>query len=306
MYKLKTITLVSSLILLGFFQNCSKFNPDQTGHTSIDRLPANQETLGNQNQVALDNQVILADQEFFDVAASTNKSPMERVHNVRDYGAIGDGISDDTSAIKSALDMAKSGAIKKVFVPSGTYMISSLPIHPGVEIYGESTSVVARSILKRLPMQAKFSRMMTTNIRAPLPKDSDIAIIRNLTFDGSRKNQGAYLNYQLEQQHMIFIMGSPKYPGRFRSRIEDCYFHDGVGDAISMYTNADVVVENIIVVNVFRGGVVATGGNSKLDMNNVLAVGDVHPGGIDIEVDEGAEAKGYGGTQDLVAGRFGG
>ncbi len=41
--------------------------------------------------------------------------------NVRDFGAVGDGVTDDTKAIQAALDATRNGA---VFVPPGRYLIS--------------------------------------------------------------------------------------------------------------------------------------------------------------------------------------
>lgn len=41
--------------------------------------------------------------------------------NVRDYGAVGDGVTDDTAAMQAALN---SGATS-IFIPSGTYVLSS-------------------------------------------------------------------------------------------------------------------------------------------------------------------------------------
>ena len=42
------------------------------------------------------------------------------IYNVREYGAVGDGIADDSSAIQSVLN----GGKKEVFIPSGNYRIT--------------------------------------------------------------------------------------------------------------------------------------------------------------------------------------
>ena len=61
------------------------------------------------------------------------------VRNVKDYGATGNGSTDDASAIQSALDAAGSGG--RVYFPTGTYKINSyVNIPSGVWIYGDGQS----------------------------------------------------------------------------------------------------------------------------------------------------------------------
>lgn len=55
--------------------------------------------------------------------------------NVKSYGATGDGTTDDTSAIQSAIAAASTG--QTVFFPRGTYIVSSpIIIPPGITIRG--------------------------------------------------------------------------------------------------------------------------------------------------------------------------
>lgn len=45
--------------------------------------------------------------------------------NVRDFGAKGDGVTDDTAAIQAALDAASTRGISAVLFPTGTYKVSA-------------------------------------------------------------------------------------------------------------------------------------------------------------------------------------
>jgi hypothetical protein len=74
--------------------------------------------------------------------------------NVKDFGAVGDGVTDDTAGIQAAIDYAKTQinadnryplVTATVFFPAGQYKIasgSSLTISRGVSLSGNSSSVV--------------------------------------------------------------------------------------------------------------------------------------------------------------------
>ena len=60
--------------------------------------------------------------------ASTNRSLSARfadLFNVKDYGATGTGVSDDTVAVQAALSACQSAGSGTVYFPSGTYLLNS-------------------------------------------------------------------------------------------------------------------------------------------------------------------------------------
>ena len=57
--------------------------------------------------------------------------------NVLDYGAVGDGVADDTAALIAAINYAGANS-KAVFIPAGNYRVTS-SIELRCSIYGDAT-----------------------------------------------------------------------------------------------------------------------------------------------------------------------
>jgi parallel beta-helix repeat protein len=73
--------------------------------------------------------------------------------SVKDFGAVGDGVADDTAAIQAAMSYCSNNG-KTVFVPSGTYRISTVTITNGLRgvyceglLKGFGTAPVATLVL---------------------------------------------------------------------------------------------------------------------------------------------------------------
>lgn len=57
--------------------------------------------------------------------------------NVKDYGVIGDGITNDSDAIQAVINSAEIGDIKKVYFPEGIYLFDKTVLLPSnIEIFG--------------------------------------------------------------------------------------------------------------------------------------------------------------------------
>lgn len=77
----------------------------------------------------------------------TNRLTQDAAANVKDFGAVGDGVTNDTTAIQAAIN---SGA-KEVFIPEGTYVVTALTIANPVDIFGfgtlKKTTVTSAAII---------------------------------------------------------------------------------------------------------------------------------------------------------------
>lgn len=152
-----------------------------------------------------------------------------KVVSVKDYGAVGDGVTDDTAAIQAALD---SGA-KSVYLQSGTYKITSL-LMPNLAffvLFGDGPS----SILK-------LSGASGAGIRWPASSNVyNEQTVRNVAFDGSGGNQhcmdttgaggitidGVYITDVPTGKSGIYVNGA------------SAYVHDARLSNIQIYSNTE-------------------------------------------------------------------
>lgn len=187
----------------------------------------------------------------------------EYAYSVTDFGAVGDGIADDTAAFQAALDAANiSPNIKSVFVPNPPvgYMISStLFIDAGILIFGQNTKGNQQSRIFPAPT-------ITTSIIQSRNFGVDILLriqIIGLFFDGSSTTYNAIeLNCQESlirdctikncYTYGIHIVGIDGTHQALNNSIEDCYlagsgatsFYDGI---FLDYHTADTSIKNTYV-----------------------------------------------------------
>src|SRR6516162_3843699 len=61
------------------------------------------------------------------------------VVNVKDSGATGNGVTDDTAAIQTAINGANSNSTYSVYFPPGIYLVGNLTLPSNVGLYGPQT-----------------------------------------------------------------------------------------------------------------------------------------------------------------------
>ena len=166
-----------------------------------------------------------------------------------DFGAVGDGVTDDTAAIQAAFDSftsATGGGL--VYIPPGTYLVSSTLILDvtGMYIYG----VTGRTTLKRKnSVAADTMNIMQTSFEgryaaAPI---TDVTIY-GITFDGNKANNsiGSDDNYD----HCLVGFYTD------RMQVRNCVAKNAGRLGIAFTTGADdCVIEGCDVYDCDEGGI---------------------------------------------------
>lgn len=221
--------------------------------------------------------------------------------NVRDYGAQGDGMVNDTAALNRAFSAA-CATPEDVYIPAGTYLINSLDSlnHCGITFYGDG---VQHTVLK---LQAAVRQSMWTF--AGDPGRTLALVIEDLTLDGGHLG-GAGLaieQYQAVTINHVFAhdFGTPGYSLGHKKDFDGLYIRnvEKVHVTNSQFTgnerygielqavHTSMVRNSAMSFNGGMGGVSEQNFEGPLDGpllaqwldNTVMANGS---GGIDVETD---------------------
>jgi len=143
----------------------------------------------------IDKYHLNADLDFNFYSALNLKSAMGVV-NVKGFGAKGDGVTDDTEAIRAALDALVSRGGGTLFFPAGTYILNGLQEddgnYVGIEITSSKITIIGDGIGKTILKKgtgdpADNGSMHLIRIRGNETQMVEHIKISNLTLDGAEQ-----------------------------------------------------------------------------------------------------------------------
>jgi Pectate lyase superfamily protein len=108
----------------------------------------------------------------------------QQTENVKDFGAVGDGITDDTKAIQSAIDAASPLSKTTIYFPTGIYIISS---------YTTTNNYLEN-----------YSLLMHSNLDFTGDGTKSIIKVGDHIFDKTDSNANAHLFYGKQIQNVVF------------------------------------------------------------------------------------------------------
>ncbi len=129
--------------------------------------------------------------------AITVQAPSGVYLNVKDYGAIGDGVTNDSAAIQTAITAAKA-ANRAIFFPDGTYSIPTLGTQNGrIFLIGTGNSIIKGTFTY---YETSFPISADTN--TPLTPTADYFSAQNLCFQSTNTDFALKLTSNV-QPHFV-------------------------------------------------------------------------------------------------------
>jgi len=166
--------------------------------------------------------------------ARTLAERFSEIKNVKDFGAKGDGVTNDTAAVEAAMAAVPSTG-GRVFFPNGTYLVKDveIPAVSEIELYGDSGrswTETGGAQLKALDGTVSFL-LANTNYAQSSGTAGPPLVIRNLRFNGD----------DLATDCLILT--------NFQSEVSDCHIfgatRDGLQLSCSMANGATISNNNV-------------------------------------------------------------
>jgi hypothetical protein len=172
----------------------------------------------------------------------TVNDKLQEFVSVKDFGAVGNGVINDTTAIKNAIDYGIANG-QSVYVPSGTYICS-----PNVLLFTFSTSVTktftlfgdgATSILKIADGAVGGNNLRFFDMRPAV--DMDLIELHGLVFDNNARNSTVPpTSSAFEQSHTIRYAGATGFTTKLL-RYHNVIVKDPVADGMNNQGNGVIL-----------------------------------------------------------------
>ena len=138
--------------------------------------------------------------------------------NVIDYGAKGDGVTNDTAAIQAAVNAGGT-----VYFPDGTYEITHVDLSSNTQIIGESWNTIIHQIAGTAPRPGAYDGMFTINYTNNATPTRNV-VFKDLQF---RMNTPVGTYTAADEQSHIILGGHTE-----SIIIDNCFFYGWRGDAV--------------------------------------------------------------------------
>jgi hypothetical protein len=192
------------------------------------------------------NVTISSSADSITISASSGASATMPFLVVTDFGATGDGVTDDSAAIQQAITVAKS-ANKALYFPAGTYNIATLGNQEGrIFMFGMGDAVLLGSF-KYIPATNNFPKSADTT--APITPSAPFLFIDGVSFKSSTTAFGLVVDIPFDPDfYQVCSISNARFYGQnglflrevCNSTMKDLWFHTtGIGAECQAITNVD-------------------------------------------------------------------
>lgn len=193
------------------------------------------------------------------------------------FGAVGDGMTDDTEAIQNAINTH----LPVVFKEGATYIVISFTLYNGCKLYGNGATLM-RPNLKEAPYnytenQINSLRMFQITRAALGLNEFDLQVeFRDLTIDLNAFTMWSPSDpkpYRLEQGVCIFCNTNSEYH-HVKLLVNNCTFKNNYASNIAVQNYCDITITNCKSINCFKGICTVVGDGNNIYIDNCLCKSD--------------------------------
>lgn len=173
------------------------------------------------------------------------ETSLQRVYNVMDFGAKGDGVTDDAKAVQAAIDAA-SMAKGQVLIPAGhTFMVSPIELKSNIDLHLESTARLLANPDEAIYNMSAFGDNIGEGMLWIYANNAE-----NITISGSGVIDGngiAFMGAELEDSYELKELPVRKYrtvDGRSKTSVFDPRPH-----LLTMFGCQNIEIKEVTIQN---------------------------------------------------------
>ena len=212
----------------------------------------------------IDANNVYYNEQGINAVTRTAQSKLQESVSVKDFGAIGDGITDDTAAINNAL-----AASNAVYFPSGTYLTSGNINIESKSLYGvptNSTSVNAVSIIKLSGSNTNSSLFINGGSITTAWGSGGGCLLRDLHLQGNWDGSTSNAITDISSIGALVKWWSGAY-----IKIQNCLINNSFGFGVFSYQLGYSVIEDSFISANAKNGIhlEAPSGNSAITSTTI-------------------------------------